>query len=155
MIERRVHKRELVDAPVRLYHPVLGSMTGKVQDLSKGGMYIVLDEVAELHTGECDGRLHCNLVNIDVLFYMECVRITNEGVVLVHLEEEAEMAKQFSHLTAKQAAQLAVEAGVRQLFLTHISRRYRERDMLAEAQAVFPGAVVARDFDSYQIKRSA
>jgi len=30
-------------------------------------------------------------MNIDVLFYMECVRITDEGVVLVHLEEEAEI----------------------------------------------------------------
>ena len=92
MIERRLHKRELVDAPVRLYHPVLGSLTGTIRDLSKGGMYVMLDEVPELHVGKCDGRLHCNLVNLDVLFYMECVRITDEGVVLVHLEEEAETA---------------------------------------------------------------
>ena len=43
-----------------------------------------------------------------------------------YLEEEAELAKKFSHLTAKMAAELAVAAGVRQLILTHISRRYRE-----------------------------
>ena len=91
MIERRLHKRELVDAPVRLYHPVLGTLMGKIRNLSKGGMYITLDEVPEQHIGKCDGRLHCKLMNIDVLFYMECVRITNEGIVLVHLEEEAEM----------------------------------------------------------------
>jgi hypothetical protein len=91
MIERRLHKRELVDAPVRLYHPVLGSLTGKIRNLSKGGMYITLDEVPKSHIGKCDGRLHCNLVNIDVLFYMECVRLTDEGIVLVHLEEEAVM----------------------------------------------------------------
>jgi hypothetical protein len=91
MSERRLHKRELVDAPVRLYHPVLGSLTGKIRDVSRSGMFIKLDKVPKLHVGECDGRLHCKLTNIDVLFYMECVRITDEGVVLVHLEEEAEI----------------------------------------------------------------
>ncbi|OQY90881.1 MAG: ribonuclease Z [Anaerolineae bacterium UTCFX1] len=70
-----------------------------------------------------------------------------------YLEEEAEMAKQFAHLTARQSAELAVKAGVKKLILTHISRRYREKDVLREAQAVFPGAVVARDFDTFQIKR--
>ena len=68
---------------------------------------------------------------------------------------KAEMAKQFSHLTAKQAAELAKEAGVKKLILTHISRRYRERDVLEEAQAIFPESVVARDFDGFQIKKDS
>jgi ribonuclease Z len=70
-----------------------------------------------------------------------------------YLDAEAEMAQQFSHLTARRAAELAAQAGVKKLILTHLSRRYRERDVLAEAQAVFPGAVVARDFDTFQVKR--
>ena len=70
-----------------------------------------------------------------------------------YLDEDAEMAGQFSHLTARQAAELAIKAGVKKLILTHISRRYREKDVLKEAEAVFPNAVVARDFDSFQIKR--
>ena len=70
-----------------------------------------------------------------------------------YLEEEAEMAAQFSHLTARMAAQLAKEAGVRELFLTHLSRRYREKDVLAEAQIYFPNVHVARDFDTYQVKQ--
>ncbi|MFN8388373.1 MAG: ribonuclease Z [Anaerolineales bacterium] len=70
-----------------------------------------------------------------------------------YLDEEAEMAKQFSHLTARQGAELAIQAGVKKLILTHISRRYREKDVLKEAQAIFPNASVARDFDLFQIKR--
>ena len=70
-----------------------------------------------------------------------------------YLDEEAEMADQFAHLTARRAAELAVKVGIRHLILTHISRRYRERDVLTEAQAIFPATVVARDFDIYQIKR--
>jgi ribonuclease Z len=70
-----------------------------------------------------------------------------------YIDEEAEMARQFSHLTARQAAELAIKAGVKKLILTHISRRYREKDVLKEAQAIFPNSSVARDFDSFQIKR--
>ncbi len=70
-----------------------------------------------------------------------------------YLDEEAGMAKEFSHLTARMAAELAARAGVKRLILTHLSRRYREKDVLAEAQAVFPNSVVARDFDEFKIKR--
>ena len=70
-----------------------------------------------------------------------------------YLEEETEMAHEFSHLTAKQSAELAVQANVKKLILTHISRRYREKDVLKEAQSIHPNAAVARDFDIYQIKR--
>jgi ribonuclease Z len=70
-----------------------------------------------------------------------------------YLNEQAEMANDFAHLTARQAAELASEVGVKNLILTHVSRRYRERDVLAEARAVFPQAEVARDFDVYQVKR--
>ena len=69
-----------------------------------------------------------------------------------YLDEEAEMAQQFSHMTAKRSAELAVKAGVRSLYLTHISRRYREKDVIEEAQSIFPQAVVARDFDIFPVK---
>lgn len=70
-----------------------------------------------------------------------------------YLDEEADMAKQFSHLTARMGAELAIKAGVKKLILTHISRRYREKDVLAQAQSVFPNVSVARDFDVFQVKR--
>lgn len=70
-----------------------------------------------------------------------------------YLDEETEMASQFSHLTARQGADLAIKAGVKKLILTHISRRYREKDVIKEAQALFPNTSVARDFDTFQIKR--
>jgi ribonuclease Z len=68
-----------------------------------------------------------------------------------YLEVEADMARDFGHLTAAQAARLARDAGVRQLYLTHLSRRYRERDAQEEAQRIFPGATVVRDFDHFTI----
>jgi ribonuclease Z len=70
-----------------------------------------------------------------------------------YINEEVDLAENFGHITAAQAAELANEANVRELYLTHLSRRYRERDILEEAQAIFPTVHVARDFDQFQIKR--
>ncbi|MBI5081670.1 MAG: ribonuclease Z [Chloroflexi bacterium] len=78
-----------------------------------------------------------------------------DGLVIesTYIEEEADIAKQFGHLTAKQAATLARDAGVKNLLLTHLSRRYRERNVRDEARTVFPNSTVARDFDFFQITR--
>lgn len=87
----------------------------------------------------------------------ELIKAVNQVDALVieatYLQDEIEMADQFAHLTAGQAARLAADAGVKYLILTHISRRYRERDVLAEAQAIFPNTTVARDFDTFQVRR--
>ena len=69
-----------------------------------------------------------------------------------YLKPETDMAKQFAHLTASQSAALAKRANVKRLILTHVSRRYREKDILAEAKETFEESVVARDFDVYQIR---
>jgi ribonuclease Z len=85
---------------------------------------------------------------------MQYVRDVDALIIeATYMHEEAEMAEQFAHLTARQAAELAAGVGVKFLILTHISRRYRERDVLAEAQAIFPNTIVARDFDAFQVRR--
>jgi ribonuclease Z len=71
-----------------------------------------------------------------------------------YLEEDAEMARQFGHMTAAQAARLAKEANVNTLILTHLSRRYSGRMIRQEARAIFPNTYVARDFDHFQITRT-
>ncbi len=68
-----------------------------------------------------------------------------------YIDEEKEVAKDFGHLTASQAAWLAREAGVKFLVLHHVSRRYRSQQILAEAQAIFPEVVVAKDFDLFRV----
>ena len=46
-----------------------------------------------------------------------------------------------------------MKAGVKKLILTHISRRYREKDVSRKPRHYFRTRSVARDFDTFQIKR--
>jgi ribonuclease Z len=79
------------------------------------------------------------------------VEVARGADLLVHDstfgEEERERAVETGHSTAAQAAEIAREAGVLRLVLTHISPRYNRDapELLAEAKAVFPESIVARD----------
>jgi ribonuclease Z len=65
--------------------------------------------------------------------------------------EEADRAGETMHSTAAQAAELAREADVRMLALTHISPRYFGPEIAREATDVFPRTVVPRDFDVIEV----
>jgi ribonuclease Z len=70
-----------------------------------------------------------------------------------YVSAEVDFAADFGHMTASRAAVYARDAGVKTLILTHLSRRNRERDVLNEAQAIFPNTYVARDFDHFSITK--
>lgn len=75
------------------------------------------------------------------------------AIEATYLEADRDMAKHHGHITATAAARLARNAGVRHLVLHHVSRRYRNQDILEEAQAIFPDTSLAYDFDHYQVTR--
>jgi ribonuclease Z len=80
---------------------------------------------------------------------------SHQADVLVHeatfLHEEAERARQTFHSTARQAAELARDAEVRLLALTHVSSRYAGGELRDEARAVFPATESPRDFDTIEV----
>jgi ribonuclease Z len=71
--------------------------------------------------------------------------------VLVHeatfLDEERDRALETAHATALEAAELAREADVGLLALTHLSNRYFGPEVVREARTIFPDTVVPKDFD--------
>lgn len=62
-------------------------------------------------------------------------------------EDERERARETGHSTAREAATIASEAGVKRLLLTHISARYTREapELVTEAKEIFAAVEVARD----------
>lgn len=127
-----VQGKSVTLADGRIIHPddVLGETTS-------GTKYV--------HTGDV-GRTD-NIFNV-------CKDADTLVIEATYTEEEAEMAEKFGHMTAAKAAQLAKDANVKNLILTHLSRRHFEREIREEARTIFPHAYVARDFDHFQITRN-
>jgi len=75
--------------------------------------------------------------------------------LLVHeatfLDEDLERARDTHHTTAREAAELAAEARVRLLALTHVSMRASPRLIEEEARAIHPSTVVPRDLDLIEV----
>lgn len=93
----------------------------------------------------------------DTAPYDAFIEFARGSDVLIHdattdssLEEKA---NEYGHSTARQAAEVALEAGVDKLYLTHISPRYRDAKPLEnEARDVFPESYVAHDFMEFEVK---
>ena len=128
-------------------------------------------ETVELDDGRViDGRELCGpdrdgvsiVYCTDTVFSEAAVELARGADLLIHestfAHEEADMAFQKQHSTSTMAAQTAAEAGVGQLVLTHLSPRYAPGnavtadDLLAEAQAIFPNTVLAKDFMRLDVK---
>ncbi|MEV5231651.1 ribonuclease Z [Streptomyces pseudogriseolus] len=128
-------------------HGIEGPDVGRIQrEGSLDG--VALEDVSEVRRGQrfafvmdtrlCDGVYElaggCDMLVIESTF----------------LDEDEELAVDFGHLTAGQAARVAREAGVRHLVLTHFSQRYPDpEDFERQARAAGYEAdlTVARDLD--------
>jgi ribonuclease Z len=85
----------------------------------------------------------------------EVLEHARDADVLIHeatfTDEELDRARETGHSTARQAAEIARDAEVGLLALTHLSTRYFPREVRDEARATFPDTVVPRDFDVIEI----
>jgi ribonuclease Z len=91
------------------------------------------------------------------------VELARSADVLIHeatfAGADAALARRARHSTAAQAAAVARDAGVTTLILTHLSPRYENDDgaglgeLFAEARAVFPNTLIARDLWDYAVAR--
>lgn len=82
--------------------------------------------------------------------------LSRDADLLIHeatyANDMAAEARERGHSTAEEAARVALEAGVRELALTHISSRYENpAPLLSEARTIFPSTTAAADFGVMQI----
>ncbi len=101
----------------------------------------------------------------DTIFSETAIKLAKEADLLIHeatfAHEDSELAYQRQHSTSTMAAQIAFEANVGQLVLTHLSPRYAPgntispNDLLNEAKAIFPNTLLAKDFLQIEIQKHA
>jgi ribonuclease Z len=79
--------------------------------------------------------------------------------ILVHEatygHEKHDLANKYFHSTTSEVAKLAKDSNIKKLVLTHVSSRYQKEDyrqLLHEAQSIFPKTALAKDFFRLSIK---
>ena len=91
------------------------------------------------------------VIAADTAYARSVVEAARGADLLVHeatfAEEERERARETLHSTALEAAEIARDAEVGLLALTHLSNRYFGGEIEREAQTIFPDTVVPRDLD--------
>jgi ribonuclease Z len=79
--------------------------------------------------------------------------ISKGADVLIHDATFIESKEEMMHSGAKEAAEIAKKAEVKNLILTHFSRRYTDlREIENEAKKIFPNSSVARDFMTVAVR---
>jgi ribonuclease Z len=112
--------------------------------LDRGGDRVWLAEVSEQRPGQVFAFL------MDTALCDAAVSLA-EGADLVvcestFLDDELDLATEKRHLTARQAAWIASEAGARSLALTHFSQRHADEAVYErDAAEVFPNVVAVHD----------
>jgi ribonuclease Z len=114
---------------------------GKV---SLNGKVVTLDQVSSIRKGDVFA------VAIDTVPCPGAIEAAKDARLFLcestYLEEHRHLAKEYWHMTAKQAAELAKKANAKELILTHFSARYQDLDGFEkEARAVFPNTHTADD----------
>jgi len=94
---------------------------------------------------------------LDTIINPNCYKIAKNSDLLiceaVYSEKEKNLAREYKHLTASQAAQIAKKAKVEKLILTHLSQRYNKSEfkILGEAKKIFKNSELAEDLDVLEI----
>ena len=138
------------------FGPVFGRLKrGEVVTLEDGRVIDGKDYVSE----DIKGRVI--VICGDTRFTPKSITLAQNANVLVHEAtyeaDKEKTARQHFHSTSKQAATIALEANVQQLYLTHISARYlghQVSQLEQEARKVFPQTKVVKDFDTFMIGRN-
>ncbi|MBS3155041.1 ribonuclease Z [Candidatus Woesearchaeota archaeon] len=88
---------------------------------------------------------------LDTVYCNNCLKLAKDADLVISeatfTDDLREKAKEYKHLTAKQAAEIAKKSKAKKLVLTHFSQRYKDiNDVLKEAKSVFKETICAEDF---------
>jgi len=114
--------------------------------IKTNGKAITLNDVSNPRPGQSFAII------LDTRFCDAAIELAKNVDMLIcdstYLSDRKQMANEYGHLTAKQAAKLSKNAGAGKLVLTHFSQIYPDVDEFEkEADAIFPNVIAAKDGD--------
>lgn len=147
---RKFSKEKLLINNVR--GPLVKEIEEKGQIIIDGKL-ITLDDVSHIRKGDSFA------VIIDTRLCPQAISLASNAEILLcestYLEEHKDLAYKHYHLTAKQAASIALEAQAKKLILTHYSARYvNSKAFEIEAREVFEESYAANDLDRFLIPKN-
>lgn len=88
---------------------------------------------------------------LDTAYCNNCLKLAKDADLVISestfMEDLKDKAKEYKHLTSKQAALIAKKSRAKRLILTHFSQRYKDiNELLKEAKSVFKNTECAEDF---------
>lgn len=134
-----------------------GPLWGKIHR----GETITLDDGRRVTPDELVGETRAGrriIISGDTRPVPTLLEVARGADLLVHeatfSQQDQARARETGHSTAHEAATIARDAEVRRLVLTHISPRYSRDapELVAEARAVFPDTIIARDGMEIEVK---
>ena len=132
----------------------LGVPSGPERGLLQAGESVQLPDGTVVTSDEVLGPPRAGrrvVLSGDTAYAPSVLEAARGAEVLVHeatfLDEERDRAQETAHATALEAAELARDAEVGLLVLTHLSNRYFGPEVVREARTIFPDTVVPKDFD--------
>ena len=124
--------------------PLLGELQ-EGKEISFKNKKIKSEDVTSIVKGRIIAYLPDSIVGKNTLSIAENANIMISDSTFS--EKLREKADEHEHLTARQAAEIANQANVKQLILTHFSTRYKNTSELKEeAEEIFPNVLCAEDF---------
>lgn len=143
-------KEKLVEMGVK------GPLVRKLQDEGRvviDGRTVLLESVSHVQKGEVMA------VVLDTRKCENAVACAKDARLLLcestYLDSERKLAHQYKHMTATQAAEIAKEAGAKQLVLTHFSARYQQEDAFEqEAKLTFANSHAAADLKRFELPKA-
>jgi len=144
----------------------LGVPSGPLYGKLKRGEIVTLPDGRQINGADLCGETQVGRKFVyctDTVFCENAIALAQDADVLVHeatfAHQDAELAYQRLHSTSTMAAQVALEARVKRLIMTHFSPRYAPGnaigldDLLQEARSIFPNTSMAYDFLVHEIPK--
>lgn len=145
--------RHIDTKKIKKYNIPSGPLLGKLasgEAIEHKSHKITPDEVTYIEKGKKVA------IVTDTAFCNNAIALASDADIVVaeatfgaKLEEKS---KAYKHMTGREAAQVASQAGAKKLILTHFSARYKETiEVEEDAKDVFPNTVAGRDFMTFKL----